>query len=171
MALIKCKNCNSDISDKAIKCPKCGTVLNENGKNKKNLYISIFILVVLILLSIFTICNEVEYGKSLLSSLNAQDYKGFIEIFLNTIVYDMMRILFLWFLFAFWKFQKKTFRAVSLIFLILSIICFIIPYFIASGFGFESLKYFCTQIWVSSEKEIILLILLYLFCQKNKQDV
>lgn len=32
MAIIKCQNCNNDVSDKAKKCPHCGTTINdENG--------------------------------------------------------------------------------------------------------------------------------------------
>lgn len=30
MALIKCKNCNQDISDKAVVCPKCGTKVEKS---------------------------------------------------------------------------------------------------------------------------------------------
>lgn len=29
MAIVNCLECNSEVSDKAIKCPKCGVVLNK----------------------------------------------------------------------------------------------------------------------------------------------
>ena len=32
MALIKCLNCGSEISDKAVECPKCKTVLKKQVK-------------------------------------------------------------------------------------------------------------------------------------------
>lgn len=41
MALIKCKNCGSEISDKAGKCPKCGAAIIQEKKNKSKLAVSI----------------------------------------------------------------------------------------------------------------------------------
>ena len=33
MALIKCSNCGSEISDKALQCPKCGvTIVEDNSE-------------------------------------------------------------------------------------------------------------------------------------------
>lgn len=34
MALIKCPGCNQEVSDRAIKCPSCGYILNEEENNK-----------------------------------------------------------------------------------------------------------------------------------------
>lgn len=41
MALIKCKNCGSEISDKAGKCPKCGSAIIQEKKNKSKVAVSI----------------------------------------------------------------------------------------------------------------------------------
>jgi len=39
MALIKCPECNNQISDKAYACPKCGYPINQElNKNQNNLY-------------------------------------------------------------------------------------------------------------------------------------
>lgn len=41
MALIKCKNCGSEISDKAEKCPKCGAAIIQEKKSKSKVAVSI----------------------------------------------------------------------------------------------------------------------------------
>lgn len=50
MALISCKECSKEVSDKASKCPHCGAQLKSSGiaKTFKFLLISILILVVLL---------------------------------------------------------------------------------------------------------------------------
>lgn len=63
MALIKCNECGKEISDKALKCPHCGTknelledyeVSSDNKNTKaKNIVGLIFILIGLITIPIF----------------------------------------------------------------------------------------------------------------------
>lgn len=36
MALINCPECNNEISDKAVSCPKCAFPINEQDSNSKN---------------------------------------------------------------------------------------------------------------------------------------
>lgn len=53
MALIKCKECGADISDRAEKCPKCGTANNSSVKenhNQKN-YVIVGCIIVLLLVA------------------------------------------------------------------------------------------------------------------------
>lgn len=40
MALIKCRYCGSEISDKAEKCPKCGAAIIKEKKNKSKIVVS-----------------------------------------------------------------------------------------------------------------------------------
>ena len=57
MALIQCSKCGKQISDKAKKCPHCGTnnkISNNKKSNKKILFIVIFILLIVLVGSLFT---------------------------------------------------------------------------------------------------------------------
>ena len=54
MALIKCKECSHEMSDKAKVCPNCGCVTEKKKKARKKL-ILLIILVVLISGGIFAI--------------------------------------------------------------------------------------------------------------------
>lgn len=53
MALIKCPECNSDISNTALKCPKCGFALKK--KNKTLIIIMSFFMIIITLLIVLLI--------------------------------------------------------------------------------------------------------------------
>lgn len=58
MALIKCKECGKEISDKATTCPGCGAktemAINNNNNNNKNIIIAISIIVIIATIGITT---------------------------------------------------------------------------------------------------------------------
>jgi hypothetical protein len=79
MAIIKCKECSSNISNKAVACPKCGAELLK-GKTRGALT-TIIISGVLIVLTFFTMgalfsTNKYEraaFERSINNSRNAVD--------------------------------------------------------------------------------------------------
>ena len=68
MALIKCSECGKEISDKARKCPHCGTKYkSENENDRKGFPTSVmFILIVIFVAVIFIIMNynKKDYNNS-----------------------------------------------------------------------------------------------------------
>lgn len=76
MALIKCSNCNADVSDKAITCPKCNKPMNNQRRAAmKGILLSIMI---------FALCggvwiyeNYFEFGSVDSASKNVK-YKTFV---------------------------------------------------------------------------------------------
>ena len=55
MALIKCKECGKEISDKAKSCPNCGNPINDDTYTKEvkaNKKVAIFIIIILIILCV-----------------------------------------------------------------------------------------------------------------------
>lgn len=57
MALINCKDCGNEISDKAKQCVFCGCPIKKEGKNKKIITRIIICSIIVILLSIFLLKN------------------------------------------------------------------------------------------------------------------
>lgn len=57
MALIKCSECGSDVSDKAVACPKCG------AKPKKKTSIFTWIIGAIFFVIVFRTCSTIEEGK------------------------------------------------------------------------------------------------------------
>ena len=53
MALIKCKECKTDISDEAETCPKCGAKLDEHGC----LYYILVMLAILLGFGVLSLCG------------------------------------------------------------------------------------------------------------------
>jgi hypothetical protein len=76
MAMIKCPECGSDVSEKALACPKCGCPIDnlkndmiDNKKfNKNYLYIGIFILLLIVITSVFVF-----------KKINRPDSNGYFE--------------------------------------------------------------------------------------------
>lgn len=73
MALIKCPECNSDVSSKAKTCPKCGVKIrksNFNIGNKKNIVVIVLIIILVLLLSMLVIKknNENNYNDLLVET-------------------------------------------------------------------------------------------------------
>lgn len=62
MALIKCNECKKEISDKAFTCPHCG-YRNSITLNKKYLYISVFIIIIITILFI-SISSHIDKSKN-----------------------------------------------------------------------------------------------------------
>lgn len=170
MALIKCKYCNSNISDKAVKCPKCGNELKKVRNNKKDLFICIFSLVILGIYSIGTISNIIDTIQSYSGVYNSFWDGGNGMFLLQSILLSLFFILFLWFIFASYKFQKKAFNIISLVFLILYLLFDIIVNFsyLKEGIHNNFLIDFLFNINAYNNIEILPMILLYLFCKKDK---
>ncbi len=57
MALIKCSNCNKNISDKAVKCPHCGTQFKKLENQNKITIVKIFVIIGLILYTLYVLIN------------------------------------------------------------------------------------------------------------------
>lgn len=77
MALIKCKNCGKDISDKASTCIHCGNPIGIDKKSKsisvwlkKHMFISILLIMLLVIVSIFVISKIIYYKDSGLIVVN-----------------------------------------------------------------------------------------------------
>lgn len=77
MALIKCKNCGKDISDKASTCIHCGNPISIDKKSKsisvwlkKHMFISILLIMLLVIVSIFVISKIIYYKDSGLIVVN-----------------------------------------------------------------------------------------------------
>ena len=69
MALITCPECTNEISDSALKCPKCGVQLRKLkrgffGKIFKFLFIAFNILMAVWLFSYFGVVSDVTKGAS-----------------------------------------------------------------------------------------------------------
>ena len=166
MALIKCKNCNIEISDKAIKCPKCGTELKKVKNNKKDMFINIFVLVILVVYSIGIIYWNIN---EIFRDLEVYDNVWvFMPYLLKCIILALFFILFLWFMFAFYKFQKKTFNILSLIFLVLYILVNIIVNIDVFKGETVFLMDWLFDINNYGSSKVLPTILLYLFCQRDK---
>lgn len=54
MALIKCPECNKEISDTIKKCPHCGYKLAKKKGKKENVYKSLFVIVVILMVAVCT---------------------------------------------------------------------------------------------------------------------
>lgn len=52
MALIKCPECETEISDKTKKCPKCGYKVSKFSFNTKKIIVLIFLLIIIIISSV-----------------------------------------------------------------------------------------------------------------------
>ena len=63
MALIKCPECGSDVSDKAEKCPKCGVSINKQIRKKSRKKMIVIISVIIVLLLIAIGCGVIWYLK------------------------------------------------------------------------------------------------------------
>ncbi len=84
MALIKCKECNQKISDKAKKCPHCGydfmKIENVKNSKKKKIVIALCILFVIFLISIISmIIIKINEKKYELSDENAYEIYEILE--------------------------------------------------------------------------------------------
>lgn len=65
MALIKCSSCNKNISDKAVKCPHCGTQFKRQEHQNKIAIVKIFMLIGLILYTLYAFINVISVIKGL----------------------------------------------------------------------------------------------------------
>ena len=73
MALVTCKECGKQISDKAESCPSCGVKLAKMGFSKK-IFIGILVLVVIFFIGL------VEESKSPLLRQPDESFVSFIEV-------------------------------------------------------------------------------------------
>ncbi|MCI8431523.1 MAG: zinc ribbon domain-containing protein, partial [Lachnospiraceae bacterium] len=63
MALIKCKNCNNDISDKAIKCPNCGSQIKKVTEFNS---VDVAVIITLALYCIYALLNALSFIEKVL---------------------------------------------------------------------------------------------------------
>ena len=95
MALIKCPECEKEISDTVKKCPHCGYSLKK--KNNKNIIVKIIILVIAILLVIFIAQNvhnnniqKKKAEEAAMQSAEEQAYRDkLLDIYSNLIITDL----------------------------------------------------------------------------------
>ena len=69
MALIKCSNCNKNISDKAVKCPHCGTQFKKLENQNKITIVKIFVIIGLILYTLYALFNVFNVIISIFSCI------------------------------------------------------------------------------------------------------
>ncbi len=107
MALIKCKECNKEISDTSKTCPHCGIEIKSNKiKRKKINTIDILIIIALVIFSIAMLIYN-NYG-----------ILPFIYLFTYISCY--------WLIFLYYKNSKPLFKILSGVFLLVSIIMYLI---------------------------------------------
>lgn len=99
MALVNCKECGKEISDKAISCPNCGCVLNSDKVIVKRRNIEgkdIFAYIMLLLYSIIKTINLYKYLTSINyeKALNTANSKLFL---ISYVICEISFVLFLWF--------------------------------------------------------------------------
>lgn len=66
MAIIKCKECNADISDKALACPKCGLELIKGkfrGASKSILVIGVILVALFLLMDTMFSTSKAEQAN------------------------------------------------------------------------------------------------------------
>ncbi len=120
MALIKCKNCNNDISDKAIKCPNCGSQIKKVTEFNS---VDVAVIITLALYCIYALLNALSFIEIVLEvDLVWQLY--FLAIII--IIYYIGIVVFLW-LTLFFRNKKKFFnnkilKIIMFVLIILSII-------------------------------------------------
>lgn len=86
MALIKCKSCGKDISDKASTCIHCGNPISIDEKSKsisvwlkKHMFISILLIILLVIVSIFIVSKIIYYKDSGLIVVNGDSMSPTLE--------------------------------------------------------------------------------------------
>lgn len=96
MALIKCPECDKEISDTIKKCPNCGYKLKKRMNKKSKIIISIFILIAIAIGTIITIVlinnkkqHEVEYNKLLTQTGGKMYLNGVVS---ELICYDIGQV-------------------------------------------------------------------------------
>ena len=70
MALIKCPECGSDISDKATSCPNCGYRVSKFKEAKK--YIVIVAICLLAVIVIAILFNKTDKTQTMFDKINLQ---------------------------------------------------------------------------------------------------
>ena len=83
MALIKCKNCGKDISDKANHCPHCSNVYRKKNFTKIWLIIAICCLIISIM-NIYIFKNVIMASStfnSIVSIITLVLFGGFVAMF------------------------------------------------------------------------------------------
>jgi len=118
MALIKCKNCNSDISNKAIKCPNCGSQIKKVTEFNS---VDVAVIINLALYCIYALLNALSFIEKVLEV----DFVWQLY-FLAIIIYYIGIVVFLW-LTLFFRNKKKFFNSkilkiIMFVLIILSII-------------------------------------------------
>ena len=86
MSLIKCPNCEQEVSEQAKKCPNCGLRLLYGKRNKKNTVI----LCVVLVLSIFGVLvlrnNQLKNLKNKVEKYYSElNFEGVEELFLDRV--------------------------------------------------------------------------------------
>ena len=177
MALVKCKECGKEISDKATVCPACGfenqlTICPKchkemsktvkvcphcGSKSDGSLLVTIFIIICLSiysLVSIYVIYNAAKtFVVDLMDGVLLYSYN-----YLYIISLEIMQLCVLWLTFAYIKTQKNFLSIISFISIILSILVWIIYAFIwiYNDFGTFS---FLDLIYTTAENYILPVII------------
>lgn len=118
MALIKCPNCNNDLSDKAIKCPKCGSQIKKVIAFNS---IDIAVIVALALYCVYALLNIISFVEKM-SEVNFVWQLYYLAI----IIYYIGIVVLLWLALFFRNKKKfsnsKVLKIIMFVLIILSII-------------------------------------------------
>ena len=91
MALIKCKECNKEISDNAKQCPNCGVTIKKGNKTLWFLAIGATIVIIIIVIIIFILNNT---NNSDINNTNNSDSNNTITSeYVNFITISDMELL------------------------------------------------------------------------------
>ena len=177
MALVKCKECGKEISDKATVCPACGfenqlTICPKchkemsktvkvcphcGSKSDGSLLVTIFIIICLSIYSLVSIYVTYNAAKTFVVDL-MDGVLLYSYNYLYIISLEIMQLCVLWLTFAYIKTQKNFLSIISFISIILSLLVWIIYAFIwiYNDFGTFS---FLDLIYTTAENYILPVII------------
>ena len=179
MALVKCKECGKEISDKATVCPACGfenqlTICPKchkemsktvkvcphcGSKSDGSLLVTIFIIICLSIYSLVSIYVIYNAAKTFVVNVDLMDdVLLYFYNYLYIISLEIMQLCVLWLTFAYIKTQKIILSIISFISIILSLLVWIIYAFIWIYNDFDTFS-FLDSIYATAENYILPVII------------